>query len=121
MANLETWIRKRGELARRYFEALAPELLHRYFSAERRSAFHLFVHHVAPEQRAARFAQLRAQGIGANVHYMPIYRQPWYQRWAQTPLPQTEHFYAGAITVPLFPTMNQAQQDTILGALLASN
>ncbi len=121
MANLETWIHQRGELARGYFEALAPERLPHYFSAERRSAFHLYVHHVAPEQRAELFARLRAQGIGANVHYMPIYKQPWYQRWAQTPLPQAEHFYAGAITVPLFPTMSQAQQDTVLGALLASS
>ena len=118
MANLETWIRKRGELARRYFEALAPELLHRYFSAERRSAFHLFVHHVAPEQRAARFAQLRAQGIGANVHYMPIYKQPWYQRWAPGPLPHAEQFYAGAITLPLFPCLQIEQLDMVKNVLL---
>ena len=52
---------------------------------------------------------------------MPESTLDFLRRWAQTPLPQTEHFYAGAITVPLFPTMNQAQQDTILGALLASN
>ena len=120
MANLETWILKRGELARRYFEALAPELLPRYFSAERRSAFHLYVHHVAPEQRSALFQQLREQGIGANVHYMPIYRQPWHQREAKTPLPQAEQFYAGAITLPLFPALNHTQQEVINAFLLST-
>ncbi|MEL3926053.1 UDP-4-amino-4,6-dideoxy-N-acetyl-beta-L-altrosamine transaminase [Aeromonas enteropelogenes] len=105
MQNLEDWIQKRGKLARRYFEALAPELLPRYFSEERRSAFHLYVHRVAPEQRLRIFEQLRAQGIGANVHYMPIYKQPWYQKWAQKPLLHAEQFYSGAITLPLFPSL----------------
>lgn len=109
MTNLEAWILKRGELARRYFETLAPELLPRYFSAERCSAFHLYVHHVAPEQRKALFQQLREQGIGANVHYMPIYKQPWYQKWAQTPLANAEQFYAGAITLPLFPGLGELE------------
>ncbi|MDX7645684.1 UDP-4-amino-4,6-dideoxy-N-acetyl-beta-L-altrosamine transaminase [Aeromonas caviae] len=109
MANLEAWILKRGELARRYFEALAPERLTRYFSPERRSAFHLYVHHVSPEQRAQLFSQLRDQGIGANVHYLPIYQQPWYQRWAPGPLPQAEQFYAGAITLPLFPGLGELE------------
>ncbi|MFQ2271363.1 UDP-4-amino-4,6-dideoxy-N-acetyl-beta-L-altrosamine transaminase [Aeromonas enteropelogenes] len=113
MQNLEDWIQKRGKLARRYFEALAPELLPRYFSEERRSAFHLYVHRVAPEQRLRIFEQLRAQGIGANVHYMPIYKQPWYQRWAPPPLPHAEQFYSGAITLPLFPGLQNEQQGAI--------
>lgn len=117
MANLEGWILKRGELAYRYFEALAPELLTRYFSPERRSAFHLYVHHVAPEQRARLFSKLREQGIGANVHYIPIYKQPWYQRWAPAALSQAEQFYAGAITLPLFPGLTPEQQAQIYDVL----
>ncbi|MGE6235109.1 UDP-4-amino-4,6-dideoxy-N-acetyl-beta-L-altrosamine transaminase [Aeromonas media] len=105
MANLEAWIEKRGELARRYFEALAPELLPRYFSEERRSAFHLYVHRVAPKQRTTIFKQLREQGIGANVHYIPIYKQPWYSISVQFPLGHAEHYYASAITLPLFPVI----------------
>ncbi|MNH43679.1 UDP-4-amino-4-deoxy-L-arabinose--oxoglutarate aminotransferase [compost metagenome] len=78
------------------------------------------MHHVAPEQRQALFQQLRAQGIGANVHYMPIYQQPWYQREQQTSLPQAEQFYAGAITLPLFPGLSSAQQDLIHTHLLST-
>jgi UDP-4-amino-4,6-dideoxy-N-acetyl-beta-L-altrosamine transaminase len=113
MANLKKWIVKRAELARRYFDTLAPELLLRYFSTQRHSAFHLYVHHVAPEQRGPLFSQLREQGIGANVHYIPIYKQPWYQRREQTPQQQAEHFYASAITLPLFPALSLTQQDVI--------
>lgn len=117
MSNLEDWIAKRSELARNYFETLAPHLIPRYFSTERRSAFHLYVHHIAPEQRSVLFRKLREQEIGANVHYMPIYTQPWYQKWAQTSLPCTEQFYAGAITAPLFPSLTTAQQMKICSLL----
>ncbi|MCF7744911.1 UDP-4-amino-4,6-dideoxy-N-acetyl-beta-L-altrosamine transaminase [Aeromonas veronii] len=117
MANLETWINTRNKIARYYFERLAPQQLPRYFNSERRSAFHLYVHHVAPEQRSALFQTLRKQDIGANVHYIPIYKQPWYQKWTQTPLPSTEQYYAGAMTLPLFPGLTNAQQLKICSLL----
>ncbi len=120
MSNLEAWIEKRGELARRYFESLAPNLIARYFSEDRRSAFHLYVHHVAPEQRSIMFQRLREQDIGANVHYMLIYKQPWYQKWGLLPLPHAEQFYAEAITLPLFPTLSSAQQELIHTHLLST-
>ncbi|KTA83520.1 UDP-4-amino-4,6-dideoxy-N-acetyl-beta-L-altrosamine transaminase [Aeromonas salmonicida] len=120
MSNLDAWIAKRSEIARRYFEALAPELLPRYFSPERRSAFHLYVHHVAPEHRQALFQRLRENGVGANVHYMPIYKQTWYQKWGLMPLPHAEQFYAGAITLPLFPALSAAQQVLIHSFLLST-
>ncbi|KXU81359.1 UDP-4-amino-4,6-dideoxy-N-acetyl-beta-L-altrosamine transaminase [Aeromonas enteropelogenes] len=111
--NLEDWIQKRGKLARRYFEALAPELLPRYFSEERRSAFHLYVHHVAPEQRSNLFQRLRDHDIGANVHYIPIYKQPWYQEGHKPLLPMAEVYYCSAITLPLFPHLTIAEQHQV--------
>ncbi|WP_421216188.1 UDP-4-amino-4,6-dideoxy-N-acetyl-beta-L-altrosamine transaminase [Aeromonas enteropelogenes] len=113
MQNLENWIQKRGKLARRYFEALAPELLPRYFSEERRSAFHLYVHHVAPEQRSNLFQRLRDHDIGANVHYIPIYKQPWYQEGHKSLLPMAEVYYCSAITLPLFPHLTIAEQHQV--------
>ncbi|MOA70585.1 DegT/DnrJ/EryC1/StrS aminotransferase family protein [compost metagenome] len=56
------------------------------------------------------FQRLREKGIGANVHYMPIYKQPWYQQWVPIPLPCAEQFYAGAITTPLFPALTKLEQ-----------
>lgn len=118
MSNLEAWIAKRSEIAHRYFEALAPELLSSYFNAERRSAFHLYVHHVAPEQRSALFQRLRENDIGANVHYMPIYNQPWHQKNHPLKLSNTEFFYTSAITLPLFPEMKPSEQLRIISKIL---
>lgn len=114
MANLEGWIAKRSEIARRYFEALTPERLPRYFSAERRSAFHLYVHHIAPEQRLALFQRLRKNGICANVHYIPIYKQPWHPNGVATAVDNADLFYKGCITLPLFPELMLSQQKNIL-------
>ncbi|WP_421336822.1 UDP-4-amino-4,6-dideoxy-N-acetyl-beta-L-altrosamine transaminase [Aeromonas veronii] len=115
MANLETWILKRGELARHYFEELAPEVLPRYFSSERRSAFHLYVHRIAPEKRSTHFHYLRQQGIAANVHYIPIYKQPWYQKLS---LMNAEIFYSSALTLPLYVTLSHEEQLKIISTLL---
>ncbi|MND35037.1 UDP-4-amino-4,6-dideoxy-N-acetyl-beta-L-altrosamine transaminase [compost metagenome] len=117
LSNLEKWVQKRGELAHRYFGALAPQLLPLYFSTGRRSAFHLYVHRVTPEQRTAMFQRLREQGIGANVHYMPIYRQPYHQGEGNNRCLNTEKFYAGAITIPIFPSMTDNQQQEVLSAI----
>ncbi|HGY1010236.1 TPA: UDP-4-amino-4,6-dideoxy-N-acetyl-beta-L-altrosamine transaminase [Aeromonas salmonicida] len=117
MSNLDPWIAKRSEIARRYFETLAPELLPRYFSPERRSAFHLYVHHVAPEHRQEVFQRLRENGVGANVHYMPIYKQPWYQSVNVQALPAANASYSGAITLPLFPNLTTAEQRQVFALI----
>ncbi|MGX5836857.1 UDP-4-amino-4,6-dideoxy-N-acetyl-beta-L-altrosamine transaminase [Aeromonas piscicola] len=117
IANLEAWVLKRGELAHCYFEALSPDLRPQYFSTERRSAFHLYVHHIAPEQRSAQFQRLRENNIGANVHYMPIYQQPWHSRCIKSVQPQAEQFYAGAITLPLFPDLTDQHILTTIAQL----
>lgn len=114
--NLESWIVKRSELARRYFKSLAPTLFPRYFKPERRSAFHLYVHRIAPEQRNTQFHYLRQQGIAANVHYIPIYKQPWYQKQS---LRNAEIFYSSALTLPLYVTLSHEEQLKIISILLS--
>ncbi|MCX9103499.1 UDP-4-amino-4,6-dideoxy-N-acetyl-beta-L-altrosamine transaminase [Aeromonas veronii] len=118
MTNLETWIEKRGVLARCYFETLATNLIPRYFSPERRSAFHLYVHHVVPAQRSDLFLRMHEDEIGVNVHYIPIYHQPMHQTVGSVRhCPQAETFYAGAITLPLYPTLPLLSQYKIFESL----
>src|SRR4029079_17918344 len=57
-------------------------------------------------ERAVLMRRLAAQGIGTQVHYFPVYRQPYYK--AANPellLPGAEHYYRRALTLPLYPTM----------------
>ena len=88
---------------------------------DRVSAWHLYAVETAPERRAATFVGLREAGIGVNVHYIPIHTQPYYRRLGFKPgdFPAAEAYYAGAISLPLFPRMTHEQQDRVADTLRA--
>ena len=54
-----------------------------------------------------------------NVHYIPVHTQPHYRRLGFRPgdFPEAERYYAGAISLPMFPTLTPAQQDEVIAAL----
>ncbi len=90
---------------------------------DRRSAWHLYAVEIdesrTPVRREALFAALRAAGIGANVHYIPIHTQPYYRRlgFSAGDFPAAERYYARTLSLPLFPAMTPAQQDRVVEVL----
>lgn len=66
------------------------------------------------------FMGLRAAGIGVNLHYIPIYRQPYYARLGFDPadFPEAERYYAEAISLPLFPGLTEDQQARVITTLV---
>lgn len=84
------------------------------------SAWHLYIIRLQqPQLRRQVFEQLRAAGIGVNVHYIPIHTQPYYQQlgfqWGQ--YPQAEQYYSQIISLPLFAGITTAQQQQVVTAL----
>ena len=69
------------------------------------------------------FDSLRSQGIGVNVHYIPVHTQPYYARLGQqvgyhaASFPHANAYYAQAISLPLYATLSDAQQDEVVSAL----
>ncbi len=121
LARLEEYIARRNSLAERYNRKLAdlPLYLPSPAAADR-SAWHLYVIQLKePHRRRDVFTQLREMGIGVNVHYIPVYLQPWYQKMGFTReyCPVAERYYNGAITLPLFATMTTNEQDRIIESL----
>jgi dTDP-4-amino-4,6-dideoxygalactose transaminase len=124
---IDAFIERRNELAARYSRVLAecawlqlPTLL-----PENRSAFHLYVVRVQPDAPVSRrglYRRLRERGIGVNVHYMPVHLQPYYRQLGFGPgqFPNAEAYGATAITLPLFAAMTDAEQDSVVAALVAS-
>ena len=67
---------------------------------------------------------MRQAGIGVNLHYIPVYLQPFYRRLGFAPghCPQAEQYFDQAISLPLYPALSESQQDrvvAVLGQLLA--
>jgi dTDP-4-amino-4,6-dideoxygalactose transaminase len=66
--------------------------------------------------------ELREKGVGTQVLYIPVYLQPWYRRtYRYTPgkCPKAEEFYSRALSLPLFPAMNDADVQKVIHAVLA--
>jgi UDP-4-amino-4,6-dideoxy-N-acetyl-beta-L-altrosamine transaminase len=87
-----------------------------------RSALHLYpilVNPDAPLDRKALFDGLRAGGIGVNMHYLPVYRQPYYadNGWSQTECPVADDYYARAISIPIYATLGATEQAKVIETL----
>lgn len=118
----------RERLAERYDQLLAGLPLQRPArvpgpGSTARSSWHLYVVEVVPgpgvADRATVFARLREAGIGVNVHYEPIPLQPYYRGLGFRPgqFPAAEAFASQALSIPLYPSLTEAQQDCVVGAL----
>jgi dTDP-4-amino-4,6-dideoxygalactose transaminase len=62
---------------------------------------------------------LHAAGILVNLHYIPVYRQPYYEAMGFKTgyCPYAEQYHKTAITIPMYPTMSEAQQDEVVSCL----
>jgi UDP-4-amino-4,6-dideoxy-N-acetyl-beta-L-altrosamine transaminase len=125
LAKLDGFIARRRALTARY-RALLPALAPRVRMIEPRPgsdpALHLFVvlidFEAAGLSRRQAMEALRARGIGTQVHYIPVNRQPYYRdRYGETELPGAEAYYARCLSLPLFPRMDDADVDRVVEAL----
>jgi UDP-4-amino-4,6-dideoxy-N-acetyl-beta-L-altrosamine transaminase len=89
---------------------------------DRRSAYHLMVARIrggAPRRRAI-FEALQARGIRPQVHYIPVHLQPWYRErysFQEGDFPHAEEYYAGCVSLPLFPKMTDDDVRRVVAAL----
>jgi UDP-4-amino-4,6-dideoxy-N-acetyl-beta-L-altrosamine transaminase len=118
---LVEFVERRNALARRYEELLAHLPVERPdVRDDRTSAFHLYAIRLDPAlDRRAVFERMRADGIGVNVHYIPIYHQPYYRDlgFAGDYCPVAERYYRSAISIPLFYDLTEAEQETVIASL----
>ena len=118
LTRLEVFIARRHALARRYDMLLAdlPVTLP-VQSPDSHSALHLYP--VQVDHRDRVFPELRAAGIGVNVHYIPVHTQPFWQArgfgWGDFPV--AEHYYRRAISLPLYSGLTEADQDRVVAAV----
>jgi UDP-4-amino-4,6-dideoxy-N-acetyl-beta-L-altrosamine transaminase len=124
LARLEAMHERRAAHAARYDTLLADmPLIVPARLPDRVSAWHLYAIEIDARRtgatRAEVFAAMRGAGIGVNVHYIPIHTQPHYTRlgFRRGDFPHAERYYERAVSLPLFPRMTVAQQDTVVATL----
>jgi UDP-4-amino-4,6-dideoxy-N-acetyl-beta-L-altrosamine transaminase len=123
MTRLDDYIARRHAIAHRYDELLADlPLTLPWQHPDAYSGLHLYVVRVKPDSgRAHRevFEHLRANGIGVNLHYIPVHTQPYYTRmgFKQGDFPEAERYYDEAISLPMYPGLNEDLQNEVLATL----
>ena len=123
LGRLNAWVERRNEVAGLYRLKLADEdrvILPPEPGPDSVHAYHLFVIRVrdGAETRLRVFESLRAAGIGVQVHYIPIYRFPYYRDLVGTAsCPQADRYYDCAISLPIFPAMDESDVDRVVTEL----
>lgn len=125
LRRLDAFIARRNAVAVRYREELAgadalelpPEA-----PAGGRHGYHLFAvrHRAGAAARRALYDGLHARGILAQVHYLPVYLHPWYQRTYGTAAglcPAAEDYYAGCLSLPCHPSLTEDDQTRVIAAV----
>lgn len=123
LKKLPAFLEKRRQIAKFYFEALEDiEDIVLPAQAEG-SSWHLFVIQVPKEKRRKIFDRLRADNIGVNVHYIPVYRHPYYQKngYSKVYCQEAERLYEGLISLPIYPRLTQQQQEYVIDKLKAAS
>ncbi|MCB5189978.1 UDP-4-amino-4,6-dideoxy-N-acetyl-beta-L-altrosamine transaminase [Methylobacillus arboreus] len=118
MRRLDEFVIKRHEIARQYDLFLADvSVMTPWQHPDVYSAFHLYVVRlqVGNKNRREVFESLRAEGIGVNLHYIPVYRQPYYEQFGynRSDYPEAEKYYAEAISIPIFPSLSHQMQSKV--------
>jgi dTDP-4-amino-4,6-dideoxygalactose transaminase len=125
LAKLQRFINARRALAALYDEMLAPLApLVRPLKRDPRSltAWHIYPVRIdfkdAGIDRAELMRGMAADGIGTQVHYIPVHRQPYYAgRYGTHSLPGAEAYYASTLTLPLHPAMRESDAVRAVAAL----
>jgi perosamine synthetase len=126
LSKLTQWVQRRRQLAQYYDDAFAMLRTLRPLArrTDRSHAYHLYVVRLQLDAlRGTRedvFTALRAEGIGANVHYLPVHLHPLYrERFGTGPgqCPVAERAYDELLSLPLFPEMQDTDADDVVQAV----
>lgn len=120
LKRLDSYVAKRNVLAN-YYDSILKDLPIEIpiIKEYNYSAYHLYVIRLDSKLGKFRkeiFEEIKKNGIGVNVHYIPIYKHPHYKSCFEvndSHFPNTEDYYRRAITIPLFPSLSKKEQDSI--------
>lgn len=120
------WLKRRRGIAARYRSSLSqvPGIEPLAVADNVEHAYHLFVIRLTENDLAAKrdevFSALRAEGIGVNVHYIPVHLHPFYRERLGThpgDIPVAEAEYQRILTLPMFPAMTDQDVDDVVTAI----
>ena len=124
MKRLDEFVARRHECQEYYDELLCDvSVVTPFQSPDSYSSLHLYPILLDQGQvnksRQQVFKELRASGIGVNVHYIPVHMQPYYKDrgFKKGDFPKSENYYKSVISIPLFQSLTKQMQDEVVETL----
>jgi UDP-4-amino-4,6-dideoxy-N-acetyl-beta-L-altrosamine transaminase len=124
MQRIDDFVGKRHEIAKYYNMRLKDlPLIIPWQHPDTYSSFHLYVVKLCLDSirktHLQVFSELRENGIGVNLHYVPIHTQPYYTKlgFRGGDFPVAEEYYKSAISIPMYYDLSRDQQDRVVKAL----
>jgi len=112
-------LERRNEIARKYNEAFKnTTIVTPYVFDTVYHAYHLYI--IQIENRKGLYDYLRENNIYAQVHYIPVHLQPYYKKlgWKKGDFPIAENYYEHALSLPMFPSLTDKEQDYVIEKVL---
>jgi len=118
---LSEFLDARRQIAQLYDATFGDAVFSKVFSRPRfdeGSAWHLYVIRFRDSKlRKRAYSFLREKGIMTQVHYRPVYQNSYYKDSVEESLPGAEKFYSGCLSIPMFPSLSEDQQNRVIEAL----
>tara|TARA_B100002019_G_scaffold267364_1_gene258391 strand:+ start:9727 stop:10878 length:1152 start_codon:yes stop_codon:yes gene_type:complete len=122
MNQLESFVTKRHELASRYDSLLKDVNVKTPIQCSYNySSYHLYVIRVNSSCHRSIFENFRKKNILVNLHYIPVYHHPYYQKlgFKNGYCPEAEQYYSEAISIPIYPDLKKEEQQLIVDILIS--
>ncbi|MBN2683409.1 MAG: UDP-4-amino-4,6-dideoxy-N-acetyl-beta-L-altrosamine transaminase [Bacteroidales bacterium] len=119
LTRAEKGLRRREEIAAKYDEAFVEkDIITPVRIKNSRHAWHLYV--IQVDNRREFYDHLVANGIFAQIHYIPVHLQPFYKNrgWKNGDFPVAEKYYEKCISLPMYPGLSNEQQEYVINKVL---
>jgi len=125
LQRIDSFIQQRNSIATRYNEAFrSTQVATPHIDTNCISAFHLYIARCDFENlgitKVQLFQKMKEEGVLLNLHYIPIYRQPYFSKLGFDPksFPHAERYYKQAFSIPMYADLTETDQNTVISCLL---
>lgn len=122
LQKIEHSLLRRREIARKYHQAFSKEPFISHFHVpepDEGHAWHLYIiRFINQGARDLAYKFLKERGVGSQVHYIPLYRHPYYKNLiGEIHLPGAEAYFQSCLSIPMFPQLSEKQLGLVIEAL----
>ena len=119
LKKLDGFLEKRREIVKRYHDSFEGTVIEPLYDFDEGSAYHLFVVRIKSESKRDLYEKLLAKGVGVQLHYIPINKQPYYKNlgYGSEETPVMDTYFQEAMSLPCYPLLSVADQEYVIESL----